>query len=369
MRKRYFLLASLALLLGLGARSAQAAEDIGVTAQAYCLIDADTGQLLLSRRANEPRQVASTTKMLTALLTVEYIDNLAGEALVSEYAARTPAYTIGLSAGQRVKAGELLKACLVKSSNDAAVVLAELVAGDERFFAELLSKKAFALGAARTFFVNASGLPDERHVSTAYDLAKIGAVVLKTPLIGELVGVTETEFDHPAYLEPMTIGTTNGLLNRYAGANGIKTGTANAAGNCLVGSAEREGRTLIAAVLKSGDRVGDCARLLDYGFLRTETAELLSTDESVCTLRLLRGAGDEVEVYPAKTIRVRRGEAALDIEKKLYLKRPVRPPLAKGQALGRMDLFIDGVYWDSATLLSGGDVAEEGGLFRKFDSP
>ena len=114
----------------------------------YGLMDGENGQLILSRNANEPRPVASTTKILTAIVVLDYAD-LSEVATVSEKAAHTPQYAIGLKAGQKLEIRELLKASLVKSANDAAVVLAEHVAGDERFFAHLMNKKAFCWGLAK----------------------------------------------------------------------------------------------------------------------------------------------------------------------------------------------------------------------------
>jgi D-alanyl-D-alanine carboxypeptidase (penicillin-binding protein 5/6) len=343
-----------------------AEADLTLSSRYYCLLDGDTGQVLLSAGAHEPRQVASTTKMLTAILTTEYIGDLEQMAVVSPHADRTAEYTIGLQAGQEVSLNELLKACLIKSANDTAVVLAEYVAGDERFFAELMSKKAFALGAVQTFFVNASGLPDERHLSTAYDLAVIGSHALRHPLISRLVATEEAEFKHPAYRETLTIRTTNGLLSSYPGANGIKTGTANLSGNCLVGSATRAGRTLIAVVLKSGNRVGDCIQLLNYGFERTVAVPLLASGEAVKILPLRQGEKEVLEVYPAHNLWADQGSEGPDIEKKLHLDYTPALPVKKGQILGRMDIFLDGFYWDSVPLAAGESIAAEPGTLRRL---
>ena len=147
-----------------------------------CLLDADSGQIIYSQKAGEIRPVASTTKIMTAILSVEYAE-LDDRVEVSSRADHTPEYTIGLKEGQKLPVSELLKAALVKSSNDAAVALAEHVAGNERLFSHLMSKKAFIIGAVNTHFINASGLPADEHWSTAYDLAVMGRYLLQKKYI------------------------------------------------------------------------------------------------------------------------------------------------------------------------------------------
>lgn len=266
-RLRWLLPAALAWLL-LAATAAPAATvepAMSLSAASYCLLDSDSGRIILAEAAHTPRPVASTTKMMTAILVDEYLD-YEEIAVVSEHADHTPEYTIGLRAGQQVAVGELLKVALIRSSNDAAVALAEQLTGDEALFAELMSKKAFALGAVNTRFQNASGLPAEGHYSSAYDLALIGRELLRHPRLSAIVATTETTFQHPAYSEPLPIRNTNQLLHSYPGATGIKTGTTNAAGQCLVVSATRHGSSLIAVALHAPNRNTDCRRLLDYGF-------------------------------------------------------------------------------------------------------
>ena len=126
----------------------------------------------------------------------------------------------------------------------------EYVAGDERLFAHLMNKKAFLLGASQTHFENSSGLPSREHLSTVYDLALLGRYALTIPEIAELVKSRQIKFRHPSYREPLILNNTNTLLESYPGANGIKTGTTNAAGKCLVASAQRDGRQLIAVTLQ-----------------------------------------------------------------------------------------------------------------------
>ena len=319
-------------------------------------MDRETGQPILGKNALVRRPVASTTKMMTAILAVEYAA-LDETAVVSKKADQTLEYTIGLRTGQRLSVGELLKVALIRSANDAAVVLAEHTAGDERFFAYLMSKKAFAIGAMQTRFQNASGLPDQDHYSTAYDLALIGRYALSKDYVRQMVATSETEFRHPGYQQAMTIrNTNNALLQGYPGADGIKTGTTDAAGKCLVASAARGDRGLIAVVLKAGDRLGDCVKLLDYGFKKTTRQKVIDSEFIFKSLTVADGEEPIVDLLPAEDLWLWLGEKPPNIEKKVRLNYNLFAPLKKGQVLGEMDVYIDGAYFNSVALVSGKDI-------------
>lgn len=320
----------------------------------YCLMDGENGQLILSRNADEPRPVASTTKILTAIVALDYAD-VNEVAVVSEHADHTPEYTIGLKAGQKVEVGELLKAALVKSANDAAVVLAEHVAGDERFFAHLMNKKAFLLGASQTHFENSSGLPSREHLSTVYDLAIMGRCALTIPEIAELVKSRQIEFKHPGYQEPLVLNNTNSLLESYPGANGIKTGTTNAAGKCLVASAQRNGRQLIAVALNAANRQADCARLLDYGFTQSKSVTVLSKQEAF--KEILSDKGQLIPIVPERDVVLWVGEETPNIEKCVNINYQIETPVQKGLRVGSISIFADGKHVESVPLLVGDNVS------------
>jgi D-alanyl-D-alanine carboxypeptidase (penicillin-binding protein 5/6) len=295
-----------------------------VSASHYCLIDSTNGQIILAQEADERRPVASTTKMMTAILAVEYCD-LHEIAEVSPNADQTPEYTIGLRAGQKISVEELLKISLIRSANDAAVVLAEHIAGDERFFGHLMSKKAWVIGATNTHFVNASGLPHDEHYSSAYDLTIIGRYLLANDYLSRLVATKETEFKHPGYKQPMIINNTNSLLRTYPGADGIKTGTTNAAGKCLIASATRNGRQLIAVSLKSQDRFGDCARLLNYGFKSSPTL-IIDKNVPFKELRINNGNSSHIKIYPAEDVYIWQVEGNPKIERKVEMQYLIECP-------------------------------------------
>lgn len=319
------------------------------TSKYVCLLDSASGQVLYGRNMDEKRQVASTTKMMTAILAVEYA-GLNETAVVSQHADRTLEYTIGLRAGATLTVEELLKAALLRSANDAAVVLAEHVAGDEMLFAHLMSVKAFAIGAVHTRYENASGLPGNKQHSTAYDQAVIGRYLMTDPVLKPLVGSKQGYFKHPDYREALLLNNTNTLLSSYAGADGIKTGTTNAAGKCLVASATRQERQLIAVALNSYDRSGDCKRLLDYGFNNTGPVLVVDKAEPFKELALEGGRENSVPVYPDRDIYLWLGDSQLNVEKRVLLNYDIKAPVAKNQNLGTLKVYVEGKPMAEANL-------------------
>lgn len=361
---KHILLILLAAAVVVGFNPTQAAAAPYINCKYYCLVDASNGQPILAKNANTLRPIASTTKIMTAILTLEYAD-VSEEATVSSKASVTPEYTIGLRTGQKITVAELMKASLIKSSNDAAVVLAEHVAGDEEFFAHLMSKKAFAIGAMHTHFRNASGLPVDDHYSTAYDLVQMGRYALVKPLISKLVATKQTSFKHPGYLQPMTIRNTNGLLGMYPGANGIKTGTANEAGKCLIASAVRDKRKLIAVALKSGDRTGDCARLLDYGFKNTARSQVIDSRQVFKDAKINKGRQSYAAIVPEHDLWLWVGENKIDIQKKVRMNYQLEAPLPANYKVGEMDIYVAGKYLETINLITQSAVDREPSIFHK----
>jgi D-alanyl-D-alanine carboxypeptidase (penicillin-binding protein 5/6) len=342
-----------------------AAASPHVNSAYYCLVDGTSGQIILSRQADVARPVASTTKMMTAILAVEYAspDEVA---VVSNHAASTPQYSVGLRAGQEISISELLKVALIRSANDSSVVLAEHIAGEEHFFAHLMSKKALTIGAVNTHFRNASGLPAADHYSTAYDLAQIGRYLLANKYLADIVATRQTTFMHPGYRQPITISNTNTLLDSYPGANGIKTGTTNAAGKCLVSSATRNGRQLIAVTLNSGNRRNDCASLLEYGFNSNQLTRIVDKNLVFKEIRVINGKHPMVELYPAEDIYIWKTLSSPDIQKTVKVNYVVKAPIQAGQKLGSLSVYADERLVQTTDLLCRQPVEEGINGVRRF---
>ncbi len=330
----------------------------------YCLLDAGNNQVLAGENIDVRRPIASTTKIMTAIISAEYCD-LDEIAVVSKGAAKTLPYTIGLKAGQQIKLEDLLKVSLIRSANDAAVVLAEHVAGDELFFAHLMNLKAFALGAVNTRFQNASGLPNPDHYSSVYDLLLFSNYALKQATISSIVAINQTSFNHPSYKQPMTIYNTNSLISTYPGANGVKTGTTNAAGPCLVASALRGDRQLIAVVLNSNNRAGDCAKLLDYGFKETKNAKIIDKNEIFKEVLLSSGEEAYLPIYPAGDLDLYLGLLPGAISKVVDFNYNIETPIVFGQKLGTINVYAYGKFIAPIDLIAGKKVEEK--HFHWFD--
>jgi D-alanyl-D-alanine carboxypeptidase (penicillin-binding protein 5/6) len=331
-------LAGLFLSLLLPAKASGAAEKPYCSAVAAILMETATGEILYAKNPDTKRPPASTTKILTAILALELADEQE-VVTVSRRAAYTEGATIGLRPGIRMTLGALVRGALIASGNDTTVAIAEHLAGSQENFTLLMDRKACLLGAKHSRFINPNGLTAPNHCSTARDLALIAAYAMQNPIFGSIVATKEaiiSATDGRRYLQ-----NTNSLLWDYKGANGVKTGTTNAAGQCLVASAMREGRQLLSVVLGSGDRWSDSARLLDYGFQEfyLETID----GESSWRVYVPDGVKNELVVRALKPIMLTLPAVARSgVERRVFLPGGVRAPVKKGQVLGQISLYQDG---------------------------
>ncbi|MGH6930747.1 MAG: D-alanyl-D-alanine carboxypeptidase family protein [Dongiaceae bacterium] len=245
---------------------------------AAIVVDADSGTVLDSHAATARWYPASLTKMMTVYLAFETVEAgtlaLDEDLPVSEHAAAQPATELGLGKDETIAVKDAILAVILQSANDAAVVLAERMGGSEEEFAALMTAKAKDLGMRRTLFRNATGLPDPEQVTTARDMAVLAAALLQNyPQYYHFFSTTSFSYGG------QTFGTLNGILSRYQGADGIKTGFTCGSGYNLVASAQRDGRRVIGVLLgshSSFERSVEMDRLLDVGFA-TDLAKLATT--------------------------------------------------------------------------------------------
>lgn len=236
-----------------------------VTAPAAILVDADTGQVLWGKRAHERRQVASTTKIMTALLALRRL-RPHEVVTVDRSVPRVPLVREGLRAGERVEAWKLLHGLLLFSGNDDALALAIAAAGSRPAFIHAMNAEALRLHLRDTHFRSPSGVEDVDNYSSAWDLAALTRVAMRNARFRALVRTKRRQVAWPAPTYSKIYVNKNLMLTRYPGATGVKTGYTHRAGRCLVASATRNGRSLIAVVLDSADIYADATRLLDLGF-------------------------------------------------------------------------------------------------------
>jgi D-alanyl-D-alanine carboxypeptidase (penicillin-binding protein 5/6) len=320
-----------------------------VTAAGAVLWDPLDGRVLWARAPSTPRRMASTTKIMTALLAVEagtLDDTVTVSATAAAADTQQGAATLNLRAGQQVAMRSLLMALMMRSGNDAAAAVAEHVAGSEDAFVAAMNARAQELGLDDTRFRDATGLSDSAaHHASPVDLATLAQTAMALPGFSELVGTYRA--DVPGF---GTLTSRNLLLDRYRGATGVKTGYTALAGSCLVASATRDGRTYYTAVLDSDDTFADTTVMLDHAFDAFTVAAaddvasgVYRTAAGTVPLRIVDTAPHTVPV--AATVRVRSS---------LLPTPPSR--IVDGTRLGRAELVVDGEVVDTATIESAGPL-------------
>ncbi len=311
-----------------------------LSAAAALVMDADTGQVLYAKNPHQPRPIASTTKIITALVALE-CGNLKDTAIISKRAAGVEGSSIYLKAGEKLTLEELIYGALMRSGNDACVAIAEQVAGDEKDFVNLMNYQAYRLGAHNSNFCNTNGLPDDRHVSTAYDLALITRHALKKAAFRSIVASKTHTIRGPQ--GKRFLNNTNKMLWDYQGADGVKTGTTNAAGKCLVSSATRDGRSLIAVVLHSDDRYTESIQLLNYGFTHYKHQKVAAKGQLFTQLPVKDGVKEKVPVIVGADLMVSVPvNPEFVLEKDIILEQGLSAPVHKGQVLGKLQVVVKG---------------------------
>lgn len=341
--------AALALVMP-GVHAAAAPE--GISAVSAIVIEAQTGTVLYEKNADERRAMASTTKIMTALLTIEAGDP-DREFTVDPLAIRVEGTSMGLREGDRVSRRDLLYGILLPSGNDAANAAAVSVAGSIPAFVEKMNERAQQLGLSDTHFVTPSGLDADGHYTTARDLAKLAAFAMHDELFREIVSCTsaDVEFGNPPYQR--TLYNSNKMLKRYSGAIGVKTGFTDNARRCLVSAAERDGVTLVAVTLNAPDDWNDHTKMLDYGFTQVR-AYPMSVD---CGERVaVAGTGQSVGVYAHEVSLALTGEQRGKITRRVMLPQFVYGTVEKGDRLGEIQFLLDGEIVLECPLFADGTV-------------
>jgi len=280
------------------------AEDLPSITASYASICTGGGTVLWERDANTQTPMASTTKIMTALIALE---NSAPETpmMVTVGASTTDGSTAGLEAGQTLTLHDLLYALMLPSGNDAAVVIAENIAGTTFSFVDLMNEKAKALGMANTHFADVHGLSDEDHYTTANDFLILTRAAMQEPLFREVVGTREITVVIDG--EEVKWESTNLLFDLMPNATGVKTGFTDLAGYCFVGTAQRNGIELYAVIFHDTvddpqPRFDDAAALLEWGFRHYRRVELINTKQLVGTMALTSWLDKNVEAYVPATI-------------------------------------------------------------------
>ncbi len=331
------------------------AGDLEVNAEAAVVMDADSGRLLYAQNPDKRLANASTTKIMTALLTLEQPDQDRYFTVDSD-AIQVEGTTMGLQPGDSVTLHQLAAGMLLPSGNDAANAAAVEIAGSEEAFVRLMNQRAAELGLENTQYRNPSGLDAEGHYSSARDLATLAAHALENEDFADIVSKQEIRmaFGNPPYNR--SLYTTNKLLERYPYAIGVKTGYTDDAGLCLVTAAEKDGTRLIIVTLNGKDDVNTHMRLYEHFFPLLARVDLSGFTEGL-SVPVTGGTRDSVAAVPAAE-----PEAALlereydELTREVELPQFVYAPVEAGQVLGEIRLLSgDKVVWQSA-LVADSDV-------------
>jgi D-alanyl-D-alanine carboxypeptidase (penicillin-binding protein 5/6) len=334
------------------------ADDLKVTAKSAILIEATTGRVLYEHNAFEKMPMASTTKIMTAILAIEKC-GLNDIVEVGPNASGVEGSSIWLSAGEKIQLSDMLFGLMLASGNDAAVAIAEHVAGNVENFVAMMNSKAKEIGAYNTHFCNPNGLPIDDHYTTAYDLAVISAYAMQNDFFRELVKTQYKTIPLEGHEWDRVVKNKNKILWQYEGGNGIKTGFTKDAGRCLSAAAQREGLQLVSIVLEAPDMFNDCMKLMDYGFKNYSNKLVQKAGEHIGDVKVNRGVEDSFSVYTQQDVYYPlTEEEAGKIDKRVFIEKELDAPITKGQKVGYIDIWLGSNQICSVPLTAPGTIGE-----------
>lgn len=314
-------------------------EGPSVSAQCAAVIHMDTGEVLFVKNGDERRAMASTTKIMTALLTLEEAAVENREVEITREMVLVEGSSMGLREGDRLTLRDLAVGMLTVSGNDAANSAAIAISGSREAFVERMNQRAQELGLENTHFETPSGLDGETHYSTALDMAKLAAAAMQNPDFAAIAGSKTAKVTFLSPEKTVTYQNHNKLLSLYEGCTGVKTGYTKKAGRCLVSAAERDDVRLVAVTLSAPDDWNDHAALLDYGFSKMTT---LTFDESNYSCKVpVAGVGEITACGSSEAV-----TAALPVSQQGAVRRVVElerflyAPIKKGEQVGTVRYLL-----------------------------
>lgn len=336
--------------------------DTSIPCKSAILIEQSTGKVMFQKDPDVRMSPASITKVMTLLLVMEALDSgkitMDEKVTTSTHANSMGGSQIWLAVGEQMTVEELLRATAISSANDAAVALAEHVSGTEADFVEAMNTRAKELGMENTTFINATGLDAEGHLTTARDIAVMSAELLKHDKIIPFVTTWMSELRGGA----TSLVNTNKLVRFYKGTTGLKTGTTDDAGHCLTASASKNGLDLIAVVLgaqTSDQRFGAARGLLDYGYANYKAEPVPELEEPLKPMKVTKGVEKQavLEPKPPEKLILEKGKAG-KLVSKVELPESIPAPVSKGEQVGEVTVFEDGVLVAKYPIVVGKDIAQ-----------
>lgn len=346
-----------------------------LAAKSWVLMDANSGKFIVTHNANEHLPPASLTKLMTSYVISYEVAH--GRAKNSDIVtvgkdawAQDPIFKgsslMWLKPGDKVTLLQLHRGIVIASGNDACVAAADYLAGSEDAFVSLMNQHAKELGMKNTHFMNAHGLPEKNHYSSAHDLAILARAIIKQfPKDYALYSEKSFTYNH------IHQANRNELLWIDPGVDGLKTGHTEAAGYCLVASAKRDGMRLISVVMGTASkeaRVQESQKLLAYGFRYYDTHKLYAAGQKLDTARVWGGASDSVDLGPAKAlyVTVPRGRYK-DLKANMQVDEVIHAPVKQGAAYGKVLVTLDGKQQADVPLVAQQQVKQAGFFGRLWD--
>lgn len=320
------------------------------SARAACILEQETGRVLFESNMHARLPMASTTKVMTALLAIELGDPQS-EVTCSENAFGVPGTSIYLQLGETLTLEQMLQGLMLSSGNDAAVAIAEHIGGTTAGFVQMMNERAQQIGAVNTHFANPHGLPDDTHYTTAYDLALIAREAMKNETFRRLVSTQRASIPWEGRTYSRQLSNKNRLLSDYEGATGVKTGYTSKAGRCLVFGAQRENLEIVGVVLGCSDWFDEAARLMDGCYDTYSMARVLGPTMSAGRISVTDGRRESVGmcVMEEMTAPLRDGEDAQIV---LDVPQSVRAPVYPGMHLGAATLVVGGQVYGTCEVVA-----------------
>ncbi len=326
------------------------------SATAAVVMEAGSGRIIFSKNANTRMPMASTTKIMTAIVAIER-GNLDDIVTVSQNAYGMRGSSIFLGIGEKVVLRDLLYGLMLQSGNDAAVAVAEHIGGSVEGFAALMNAKAAEIGALDTHFTNPHGLHDPQHYTTAHDLALIAAYAMHNPVFAQIVSTKYMNIPWEGRDYNRVLKNKNKILWQYEGGNGIKTGYTDAAGKCLVSAAKRNGMQLVCVVLKCPAMFPDSMALLDFCFAHYQLKSIVEAKKYLGFVNVENGLKNGLHIYMDKPFLYPLTENET-IDLKVDLPRSVKAPVLTGMQVGKVQAWLGNEMVYSADLYASEDILE-----------
>ncbi len=351
-----------------GANEQAKADELGLLSEAYVLMDTDTGNILCEKNATKELAMASITKIMTILLTMEAIDegSLSYDTMVtvSEHAASLGGSQVYLEVGEQLCVDDMLKCICIASANDASVAMAEHLAGTEEAFVQRMNVRAAELGMENTHFVNCYGLDTDGHYSSAKDVAIMSRELMKHH--PEITKYTTTWMDSIVHntargSSEFGLSNTNRLIKSYEGITGLKTGSTGNAKYCLSATATRDGSSLVAVIMaapSTKDRFAEATKLLNYGFANYHRYEDTQSKGKLYEVKIGGAMESHMNgiVENPFGILLPKDVASESITSKLELK-TINAPVKRGDELGELVYYLDEVELGRVTIVAEKDMA------------